>query len=94
MADGVFDHSAFTNDIILETRAYREDADGNRVVESPIHAMRISASGTVTGIESVAAEAEGEGELFNLQGVRVNRATAAPGLYIERRGGKAVKVIL
>lgn len=94
MADGVFDHSAFTNDIILETRAYREDADGNRVVESPIHAMRVSASGTVTGIESVAAEAEGEGELYNLQGVRVNRATAAPGLYIERRGGKAVKVIL
>lgn len=94
MADGVFDHSAFTNDIILETRAYREDADGNRVVESPIHAMRVSASGTVTGIESVAAEAEGEGELYNLQGVRVNRATAAPGLYIERRAGKAVKVIL
>lgn len=94
MADGVFDHSAFTNDIILETRAYREDADGNRVVESPIHAMRVSASGTVTGIESVAAETDGEGELFNLQGVRVNRATAAPGLYIERRGGKAVKVIL
>lgn len=94
MADGVFDHSAFTNDIILETRAYREDAAGNRVVESPIHAMRVNASGTVTGIESVAAEAEGEGELYNLQGVRVNRATAAPGLYIERRAGKAVKVIL
>lgn len=94
MADGVFDHSAFTNDIILETRAYREDADGNRVVESPIHAMRVNASGTVTGIESVAAESEGEGELYNLQGVRVNRATAAPGLYIERRGGKVVKVIL
>ena len=49
---------------------------------------------TVTGIESVAAEAEAEGALYNLQGVRVNRATAAPGLYIERRGGKAVKVIL
>lgn len=94
MADGVFDHSAFTNDIILETRAYREDAAGNRLVESPIHAMRVSASGTVTGIESVAAEAEGKGELYNLQGVRVNRATAAPGLYIERRSGKAVKVIL
>lgn len=94
MTDGVFDHSAFTNDIILETRAYREDAAGNRLVESPIHAMRVSASGTVTGIESVAAEAEAEGALYNLQGVRVDRATAAPGLYIERRGGKAVKVIL
>ncbi len=94
MADGVFDHSAFTNDIILETRAYREDAAGNRLVESPIHAMRVSASGTVTGIESVAAEAEAEGALYNLQGVRVDRATAAPGLYIERRSGKAVKVIL
>ena len=94
MADGVFDHSAFTNDIILETRAYREDAAGKRLVASPIHAMRVSASGTVTGIESVAAEAEGEGELYNLQGVRVDRRSAAPGLYIERRGGKAVKVIL
>ncbi|MDE7142728.1 MAG: hypothetical protein K2O33_07545, partial [Muribaculaceae bacterium] len=49
---------------------------------------------TITGIESVAAEAEGEGELYNLQGVRVDRRSAAPGLYIERRGGKAVKVIL
>lgn len=94
ITDGVFDHSAFTNDIILETRAYREDAAGNRLVESPIHAMRVSASGTVTGIESVAAEAEGEGALYNMQGVRIDRATAAPGLYIERRGGKAVKVIL
>lgn len=94
MADGVFDHSAFTNDIILETRAYREDAAGNRLVASPIHAMRVSASGTVTGIESVTAEAEGEGALYNLQGVRIDRATAAPGLYIERRGGKAVKIIL
>ncbi len=94
IADNVFDHSAFDKDMVMEVRAYREDADGNRVIESPIHAIKIPASGTVTGIEGVNAEAEGEGELYNLQGARVDRRTAAPGLYIERRGGKAVKVVL
>jgi len=94
IADNVFDHSAFDKDMVMEVRAYREDADGNRVIESPIHAIKIPASGTVTGIEGVNAEAEGEGELYNLQGARVDRRAAAPGLYIERRGSKAVKVVL
>ncbi|MCM1071023.1 MAG: hypothetical protein NC210_08605 [[Clostridium] fimetarium] len=49
---------------------------------------------TVTAIDSIAAEAAGEVELYNLQGVRVDRRSAAPGLYIERRGGKVAKVVL
>ena len=33
-------------------------------------------------------------ELFDLQGRRVNRATARPGIYIERRGTTSRKIIL
>lgn len=63
--------------------------------EAHAEPININASGVVTGIEAVGADVEnGEAELYNLQGVRVNRATALPGLYIERRNGKATKVVL
>lgn len=58
-------------------------------------AINVNASGTVTGVESVAAEgAEGARELYNLQGVRVSEAEAVPGVYVERRGGKVAKVVI
>lgn len=48
----------------------------------------------IDGIEGD-AEAAQEVELFNLQGIRVNRADAAPGIYISRRAdGSVVKVII
>lgn len=58
-------------------------------------AINVNASGTVTGVEAVAAEgAEGVRELYNLQGVRVSEAEAVPGVYVERRGGKVAKVVI
>lgn len=90
---GEFHHGELTKDIIVEARAFRTNVAGTRV-ESPIHAIKIAANGQTTGIEGVAAEVEEAAELYNLQGVRVDRATAAPGLYIERRGAKTAKVIL
>lgn len=44
-----------------------------------------------TGIDSIAV-GEGEAEYFNLQGIRVEQP--APGLYIRRVAGKAVKVLV
>ncbi len=38
--------------------------------------------------------ADGEAELYNLQGIKVDRATAAPGIYIERCGEVSKKVKL
>ena len=40
------------------------------------------------------AAADGKAELYNLQGIMVDRATAAPGVYIERRGTITRKVAL
>ncbi len=40
------------------------------------------------------AAANGPAELYNLQGIRVDRSTAAPGVYIERRGTTSRKVTL
>ncbi|MCM1029188.1 MAG: hypothetical protein NC342_01415 [Pseudoflavonifractor sp.] len=48
----------------------------------------------VNAIETIEGDnAAAETALFNLQGIRVDRATAAPGIYISRRAdGSAVKV--
>ncbi len=36
-----------------------------------------------------------ETDLYNLQGIRVNRADAAPGIYLSRRAdGSVIKVII
>lgn len=48
----------------------------------------------VTGIEEVAAEADGEAEYFDLRGVRVSADSLTPGLYICRKGGNASKTVI
>lgn len=50
----------------------------------------------VTGIETVDPDNMGEGfeGMYNLQGIRVNPEGAAPGIYIVRRAGKAMKVFV
>lgn len=48
----------------------------------------------VTGIEEVAAEAEGEAEYFDLRGMRVSADALTPGLYICRKGGKVCKSVI
>ncbi len=48
----------------------------------------------VTGIEEVAAEADGEAEYYDLRGVRVNAEALTPGLYICRKGGKVSKTVI
>lgn len=48
----------------------------------------------VTGIEEVAAEADGEAEYFDLRGVRVNAEALTPGLYICRKGGRVSKTVI
>lgn len=48
-----------------------------------------------TGVENVAVEAASNGvvEMFNIQGVRVNANTTAPGMYIIRQGNNVQKVV-
>lgn len=48
----------------------------------------------VTGVEEVAAEADGEAEYFDLRGVRVSADALTPGLYICRKGGKVSKTVI
>ncbi len=48
----------------------------------------------VTGIEEVAAEAEGAAEYFDLNGMRVNAENLTPGIYVKRQGGKASKIAI
>ena len=48
-----------------------------------------------TGVENVAAETtDGPVEYFDLNGLRINAADMAPGIYIRRQGSKVDKVIL
>ena len=49
----------------------------------------------LSGIEDAVIEVEGEGVLYNLQGVRVTDAAPAPGVYLRRNAdGSASKVII
>lgn len=51
----------------------------------------------LSAISNVAVDSDssvGAAELYNLQGIRVDRASAAPGVYIERRGATSRKVVL
>lgn len=56
--------------------------------------LKLLAMEIVTGIEEVAAEADGEAEYFDLRGVRVNAEALTPGLYICRKGGKVSKTVI
>lgn len=47
-----------------------------------------------SAIEDADADHNAPVELYNLQGVRVNPATATPGLYIIRQGGKSQKIVI
>lgn len=51
-------------------------------------------NGAMSGIDNIKAETEAPEVLYNLNGIRVNRATATPGLYISRRGNTATKVVI
>lgn len=54
--------------------------------------VRSLGSEEVTGVEDVAVDNEaGAVEYYNLQGIRISKPTS--GVYIEKRGGKAVKVV-
>ena len=51
--------------------------------------VRQESDGIIDGIEGILVD-DGKAEYYNLQGVRVE-GTLAPGIYIRREGGKAVK---
>ncbi|MCM1070145.1 MAG: hypothetical protein NC210_06130 [[Clostridium] fimetarium] len=68
----------------------------NRVTqrEFAMEPITVAADPILTGIEVVDADRfEGAVELYNLQGVKVDPATAAPGVYVERRGAATRKVV-
>ncbi len=68
----------------------------NRVTqhEFAMDPITVVADPILTGIEVVDADRfEGAVELYNLQGVKVDPATAAPGVYVERRGAATCKVV-
>ena len=94
LENGEYDHSDNANGTHIWVKAVKESPVNEATIESPEFWQFILPEGITTGIDSVAAEESGEVELYNLQGVRVDRRSAAPGLYIERRGGKVAKVVL
>jgi len=52
---------------------------------------------TYSGIDAIGVDVDNENapvEWFNLQGIRINPDTAAPGLYLHRQGSKTTKIVL
>lgn len=76
---------SFANEGLMTTAL---DENGSHVYQ-----LAVLANSSLSGIENVAVDASNEeGELFNLQGVRV--VDAAPGIYIRRANGTATKVVI
>lgn len=59
----------------------------------PMTTFEYSAS-QVDGVEDIEAADSNAAEFYNLQGVRVNPETAAPGIYVKRQGSKTTKVVV
>lgn len=53
-----------------------------------------SVSIETSALDLINADLDGSEVLYNLQGIRVDRATAAPGIYIMRRNNTSAKVVL
>lgn len=47
-----------------------------------------------SGIAGIEADNDAPAQMYNLQGIRVDAATATPGIYIVRKGGKTSKVLV
>lgn len=76
-------------------------ADANHTAGTPAYFV-VDASGSSTatgdnvqtGIDGIEAAPEAEAEYYTLQGARISKADLTPGVYIERRGGKARKIMV
>lgn len=76
-------------------------ADANHTAGTPAYFV-VDASGSSTatgdnvqtGIDGIEATPEAEAEYYTLHGIRVSKADLTPGVYIERRGGKARKIMV
>ena len=48
----------------------------------------------LTGVEETLADVDANAEYYNLQGVKVAKENLTQGVYIKKKGGNAVKVML
>lgn len=69
--------------------AYRNILDGEDLTITATFTENLLAIDQV-----IFAGEEGNTEYFNLQGVKVNAENLTPGIYVARKGGKAVKVLV
>ena len=95
-----FDQSAFGSASSVNGRRRIQTSDGKEITtmeidSEPAYIDLDGYNGTVSGIEDALIEVEGEGVLYNLQGVRVADAAPAPGVYLRRNSdGSASKVVI
>lgn len=62
---------------------------------APESAAIISGHAVLSGVNDIdAADADTDVELYNLQGVKIDAANAAPGLYLRRSGNEVTKVVI
>ena len=95
-----FDQSAFGSASSVNGRRRIQISDDKEITtmeidSEPAYIDLDGYNGTVSGIEDAVIEVEGEGVLYNLQGVRVTDAAPAPGIYLRRNAdGSASKVVI
>lgn len=105
-ADGFksYDSEPFTLDDLTSSATLQLRISKNGAVTpsdtagTSLSTLRINLSDTKqtpVGVKAVTVTpGEGEEEYYDLNGLRVNPATAAPGIYIRRQGGETRKVVI
>lgn len=106
-ADGVTTYSGHEPHLLLAggdidadvTLSGTSDASGNinMKIDVLFEGLPITCTfkGSLSGVESIVVDnANAPVEFYNLNGVRVDADTAAPGLYIRRQGAKVTKVLV
>ena len=70
------------------------DTDGNNIVQYKPADYSATVMDYATDIEETLADVDANAEYYNLQGVKVAKENLTQGVYIKKKGTKAVKVML
>ena len=70
------------------------DTDGSNIVQYKPADYSATVMDYATDIEETLADVDANAEYYNLQGVKVAKENLTQGVYIKKKGGNAVKVML
>lgn len=79
---------------IYDCRVKAVAADNDNFSDSPWSTVYLMDHGVASAIDSVGMDVEGDQTWFTLQGIRLEGAPSAPGIYIMKSGSETRRVMV